>query len=245
MFIVAFVVVQSLSHVWLFATPWTAASQTSLSFSISWTLLKFISVESVMPSNHLFLCYPLLFLPSVFPSIRVLYNESAVCIRWLKYLSFSFSISPSSEYSGLILFRIDWFDLLPVHGTPKSLLQHHISKASVLQCSAFFMVQLSHPYMTIGKTTALPIWTFVSKVMSLLFVCLFVCFLLKDNCFTEYCCFLSNLNMNQPEVYISPLTSEPPSHLPPLEIDTEPLSEFSEPYREFPLAIYFTYGNVM
>jgi len=187
-FIAAFVIVQPLSHVWFFATPWTAASQTSPSFSISWSLLKLISVESVMPSNHLFLWYPLRLLPSVLPSIRVFSNESALCIRWPKYLSFSFSISPPSEYSGLISFRIDWFALLAVHGTLKSLLQHHISKAS------FQLVQLSHPYMTIGKTIALPIWTFVGKVMSLLFFLVY--FLLKDNCFTKFCCFLSSLNMN-------------------------------------------------
>ena len=187
-FIAAFVVVQPLSRVWLFATPWTAANQASLSFSISWSLLKLVSVESVMPSNHLFLWYPLLLLPSDLPSIRVFSNESALCIRWPKYLSFSFIISPSSEYSGLISFRIDWFALLAVHGTLKSLLQHHISKASIQ------LVQLSHPYMTIGKTIALPIRTFVGKVMSLVFFLVY--FLLKDNCFTKFCCFLSNLNMN-------------------------------------------------
>ena len=129
------------------ATPWTAARQASLSFTISRSLLKLMSIESVMPSNHLVLCHPLL-LPSVFPRIRVFSSESAVCIRWPKY--WSFSISPSNEYSGLIPFRIDWFGLLAVQGTLKSLLQHHISKASVLQFSAFFMVQLSHPYMTTG-----------------------------------------------------------------------------------------------
>ena len=125
------------------------------------------SIESVMPSNHLILCHPLLFLPSIFPSIRVFSNESALCIRCPKFWSFSFSISPSNEYSGLISFRMDWFDLLAVQGTLKSLLQHHSSKASVLQCSAFFMVQLSHLYMTSGKTVAWTIWTFVGKVMSL------------------------------------------------------------------------------
>ena len=122
-----------------------------------------------MPSNHLILCCPLLLLPSIFPSIRVFSNELALCIRWPKYWSFSFSISPSSEYSGLISFRIDWFDLLALQGTLKSLLQHHSSKASILQCSAFFIVQLSHPYMIPGKTIALTRWTFVGKVMSLLF----------------------------------------------------------------------------
>ena len=131
-------------------------------------LLRLMSIESVMPSNHLILC-PLLLLPSVFPSIRVFSSESALCITWLKYWSFSFSISPSSEYSGLISFRTDWLDLLAVQGTLRSLLQHHSSKASILWCSAFFMVQLSHPYMTTGKTIALTRWTFVGKVISLLF----------------------------------------------------------------------------
>ena len=162
-------VVQSLHHIQLFVTPWTAAHQASLSFTISWSLLKLMSIESVMPPNHLNLCRPLLLLPSVFPSIRVFSNELALCIRWPKYWSFSFSISPSNEYSGEISFRIDWLDLLAVQGTLKHLLQHHSLKASVLRCSAFFMVQLSHPYMTTGKTLALTIWTFVGKVMSLLF----------------------------------------------------------------------------
>ena len=128
--------VQSLSHVQLFEIPWTAAHQASLSFTIYWSLLKLMSIESVMPSNHLFLCRPLLLPPSIFPSIRVFSNESVLCIRWPKYWSFSLSISPSNEYSGLISFMIDWFDLLAVQGTVKSLLQHHISKASVLWCSA-------------------------------------------------------------------------------------------------------------
>ena len=150
-------------------TPWTAARQASLSFIISQNLLKFMSIESVMPSNHLSLCHPLLLLPSIFPSIRVFSDESALPIRWRKYWSFSFSISPSNEYSGLISFTIDWLDLHVVQGTLKSLLQHHSSRASILWCSASFTVQLSHPYMTTGKTTALIIWTFVSKVMSLLF----------------------------------------------------------------------------
>ena len=132
-------------------TPWTAAQQTSLSFTISWSLLKLMSIESVMPSSHLTLCHPLLLLPSIFPSIRVFSNESALCIRWPKYWNFSFSIRPSSEYSGLISFRMDWLDLLAVQGTLKSLLQHHNSKASVLWCLAFFMVQFSHPYITTGK----------------------------------------------------------------------------------------------
>ena len=150
-----------------FVAPWTAAHQASLSFTISWILLKLMSIESVMPSNYLILCHTLLLLPSIFFSIRVFSNEVALCIRWPKYWSFSFSISPSSEYSGLISFRMDWFDLLAVQETLKSLLQHHNLKASFLQCSAFFMVQLSHPYMTTGKTIVLTIWTFVVKVISL------------------------------------------------------------------------------
>ena len=159
------VVVQSLSPVWLFVTPWTAAHQASLSFTISQSLLRLM----VMPSNHLILCHPLILLPSIFPSIRLFSNESTLPIRWPKYWSFSFIISPFNEYSELISFRIDWFDLLAVQGTPKSLLQHHSSKASILHCSAFFMVQLSHSYMTTGKTIALTIQIFVSKGMSLLF----------------------------------------------------------------------------
>ena len=147
--------VQSLSHISLFATPWTAACQVSLSITNSQSLLKLISIESVMPSNHLILCHPLLFSPSIFPSIRVFSNESVLCIRWPKHCSFSFSISLSIEYSGLISFRMDWLDLLAVQGTLKSLLQHHSSKASICQCSAFFIVQLSHPYMTTSKTIAL------------------------------------------------------------------------------------------
>ena len=134
----------------------------------SWSLLRLTSIELVMPSNHLIHCHPLL-LPSIFPSIRVFSNESALSIRWPKYWSFSFSISPSNEYSGWIYFRIDWLDLLAVQETLKSLLQHHSSKASILQCSAFFTVQISHPYMTTGKTIALTRWTVVGKVMSLLF----------------------------------------------------------------------------
>ena len=157
---------QSLSRVWLFPAPWTAARQASLSFTISQGLLKFTSIELVMLSNHLILCHPLLLLPSIFPRIRVFSNESVLRIWWPKY--WSFRISPSNEYSGLISFSMDWFDLLAVHGTLKRLLQHHSSKASILQCSAFFMVQLSHPYITTGKTIALSIKTFVGKVMSLL-----------------------------------------------------------------------------
>ena len=161
--------VQSFIHVQLFVTSWTAACQASLSFTISWSLLKLMFPESVMPSNHLILCHPLLLLPSILPSIRVFSNELALLISWLNYWRFSFSLSPSNEYSGLISFKIDWFDFLAVQGTLKSLLQHHSSKASILWCSALFMVQLSHPYMTTGKTIALTRWTFVGKVMSLHF----------------------------------------------------------------------------
>ena len=150
-------------------TPRTAAHQASLYVTNSQNLLKLMSIESVMPSHHPILCCPLLLPPSIFPSIRVFSNDSVLQIRWPKYWSFSFSMSLSSEYSGLISFRIDLFDLLAVQGTLKSLLQHHSSKGSVLQRSAFFTVQLSHPYMTTGKTIALTMWTFVGKVMSLLF----------------------------------------------------------------------------
>ena len=160
--------VQPLSHVWLFVTPWIAASQTSLSMTNSWSLLKLTSIESVMPSSHLILCHPLLLLPPIPPSIRVFSNEPTLRMRWPKYWSFSLSIIPSKEHPGLISFRIDWLDLLAVQGTPKSLLQHHSSKASNFQCPAFFTVQLSHPYMTTGKTIALTRQTLVSKVMSLL-----------------------------------------------------------------------------
>ena len=153
----------------LFATPWTAAHQASLSITNSQSLLKLIFIESVMPSNHLILCHPLVLLISMFPSIRVFSSESVLPIMWPKYWSFSFNISPFSEYSGLISFRMDWLDLLAVQGTLKSLLQHHNSKASILWRLAFFVVQLSHLYMTAGKTTALSRWTFVGKVMSLLF----------------------------------------------------------------------------
>ena len=143
--------VQSLSHVWLFATPWIAAHQASLSITNSWSPPKPMSTESVMPSSHLILCHPLLLLPSIFPSIRVFSNESTLCIKWPNYWSFSFNISPSNEHPGLIAFRMDWLDLLAVQGTLKSLLQHHNSKASILWCSAIFIVQLSHPYMTNGN----------------------------------------------------------------------------------------------
>ena len=161
--------VQSLSRVWLFVTPWIAAYQASLSITSSRRLLKPMSIELVMTSSHLILCCPLLLLAPIPPSIRVFSNESTLFIRWTKYWSFSFSISPSNEHPGLISFRMDWLDLLALQGTLKSLLQHHSSKASILQCSAFFTVQLSHPYMTVGKTIALTRRTFVGKVMSLLF----------------------------------------------------------------------------
>ena len=150
------VIVQSLSCVQLFVTPWTVAHQAPLFFTVSWSLLKFLSIELVVPSNHLILCHLLLLLPSTFPRIRVYSSESALCIRWPKYWSLSFTISPSNEYSRLISFRIDWCDLA-VQGTLKSLLQHHNLKASVLRCSAFFMVQLSHAYITNGRTIALSI----------------------------------------------------------------------------------------
>ena len=161
------VAVQSLSRVEHFATPWTAACQASLSFTISQSLLKLMSIELVMLSKHLIFCHPFLFLSSVFPSIRVFSNKSALFIKLSEYQSFSISTCP--EYSQLISFRMDWLDLLPVQGTLKSLLQHHSSKASILWHSAFFMVQLSHPYMTKGKTIDLTIWTFVCEVMSMLF----------------------------------------------------------------------------
>ena len=160
--------VQSLSRVRLFATPWSTALQASLSITNSRSLLKLMSIESVMPSIHLILCCPLLLPPSIFPSIRVFSRKSVLHIRWPKYWSFSFSICPSNEYSGLISFRIDWLDLLAVQGILKSLLQHHSSKASIPWCPAFFIVQLSYPYMTTGKTIALTRRTFVGKVMSLL-----------------------------------------------------------------------------
>ena len=166
-------------HVQLFATPWTAAHHASLSISNSWSLLKLMCIELVMPSN------PLLLLPSIFPSIRVFSKESVLCIRWPKYWSFSFSISPFNEYLGLISFRMHWLDLLAVHGTLKSLLQHHNSKASILQHSTFFIVQLSHPYLTTGKTIALTRGTFVGKVRSLLYnmlLGLIIAFLPKSKC---------------------------------------------------------------
>ena len=160
--------VQSLSRVWFFVIPWIAAHRVSLSITNSQSLLKLMSIELVMPSNHLILCRPLLLLPSIFSRIRVFSKESVHRIRWPNYWSFSFGISPSNEYSGLISFRMEWLDLLAVQGTFKHLLQHHSSKASVLRCSAFFIVQLSHPFMTTGKTIALTRRTFVGKVKSLL-----------------------------------------------------------------------------
>ena len=177
--------VQSLSHVQLFATPWTPARQASLSITNSQSLLKLMSIESVMPSNHLILCRLLLLPPSIFPSIRVFSNESALRFRWPKYWSFSFSISPSNEHPGLISFRMDWLDLLSIQGALKSLLQHHSSKASILWRSAFFMVQLSHLYMTTGKTITLIRRTYVGRVMSLLFNMLsrlVIAFLPRNKC---------------------------------------------------------------
>ena len=163
------VVVQSFSCVQLFAIPWTAAHQASLSFTIFWSLVKLMSIVSVMSSNQLIFYHPLLLLPSILPSTRVFPNDLALCIRWPKHWSLSFSISPSNEYSGWISFRTDWFDLLPVQGALKSLFQYHSSKASLLWHSTFFIVQHLHPYMTSGKTVALIRQTFVGKVMSLLF----------------------------------------------------------------------------
>ena len=177
------VVIQSFSHVGYFATPWTVACQASLSFTNSRSLLKLMSIELVISSSHLILCRPLFLLPLIFPSIRVFSNESVLHIRWPEYWSFSFSISPSNESSGLMSFRRDWLDLLAVQVSLKSLLQHHFSKASILRRSVLFMVQLSHPYMTTGQTVALTIGTFVGKVMSLLFDMLsklFIAFLPKS-----------------------------------------------------------------
>ena len=160
--------VQLISHFWLFEIPWTAARRASLSITDSQSLLTLMSIESVMSSNNLILCFPLLLPLSIFPSIRVFTNESALCIRWPKYWSFSLNISPYNEQSGLISFRTDWLDLLAVQGTLKGLLQHHSSKTSILWCSAFFIVQLSHPHVTTGKSIALSRCTYVGKVMSLL-----------------------------------------------------------------------------
>ena len=164
LFSVQFSSVQSLSHVWIFATPWTAACQASLSITNSRSPLRPMSIESVMPSNHLILSHPLLLLPPIPPSIRVFSNDSTLRVGWIKYWSFNFSISPSNEHPGMISFRMDWLDLLAVQGTLKSLLQHHSSKASIFPCSAFFTVQLSHPYMITGKTIALTRQTFVGNV---------------------------------------------------------------------------------
>ena len=169
-YFIGFSSVQLLSHVWLFfVTLWTAACQASLSITNSRSPPKPMSIESVMPSSHVILCHPLLLLPSIFSSIRVFSDESTLHIRWPKYWSFSFNISPSNEHQGLISFRMDWLNLLAVQGTLKSLLQHHGSKASILRHSDFFIVQLSHPYMTTGKIIALTRWTFIGKVISLLF----------------------------------------------------------------------------
>ena len=172
-------------------TPWTAAHQASLSITNSGNLLKLMSCESVIPSIHLILCHPLLFLPSIFPNIRVFSNKSVLHIRRPMYWRFSFNISPSSEYSGLISFRMDWLDLFAVQGTLKSLFQHHSSKASILWCSAFFIVQLSHLYMPTGKTIVLTRWNFVGKVMSLLFNKLYrlvTTFLLRSKHFLFHGC---------------------------------------------------------
>ena len=185
-------VVQLLSHVRLFVTPWTTAFQASLSITNSQSLLKFMSTESVMPSNHLILRCPLLFLPSIFPSISIFSIESALRFRWPEYWSFTFSISPSNEYSGLISIRTDWFYLLAVRGTLKSLLQHHSSKASILWPSPCFMVQLSHPSMSTGKTMALTRQTFVDKIMSLLFNMLFRLVIGEGNGNPLQCSFLEN-----------------------------------------------------
>ena len=163
--------VQSLSRVRFFETPWTAACQAFLSITNSRSSPKLMSIESMMPSSHLILCHPLLLLPSIPPNIRVFSSESTLHMRWPKYWSFSFSISPSKEHPGLMSFRMDWLDLLAVQGTLKNLLQHHSSKASILRRSAFFTIQISHPYMTTGKTIALTRWTFVDKVMLCFSIC--------------------------------------------------------------------------
>ena len=185
--------VQLLSRVRPVATPWISARQASLSITNTWSSLKLTFIESVMPSSHLILCHPLLLLPLIPPSIRVFFNESTLRMRQPKYWSFSFSIVPSKEHPGLISFRMDWLDLLAVQGTLKSLLQYHSSKASILRCSAFFTVQLSHPYMTTGKTIALTRWTFVGKVMSLLINMLsrlVITFLPRSKClFLFFCLF--------------------------------------------------------
>ena len=189
-------------------TPWTAARQASLSITNSQSLLKFMSFESVMPSNHLILCHPLLLSPSIFPSIRVFSKESVLHIKWPKYWSFSFNISPSNEHPGLISFRMDWLDLLAVQGTLNSLLQHHSPKASILRCSAFFIVQLSHPYMTTGKSSALTRQTFVGKVMSLLFNMLsrfFITFLPRSRVFLFHVTICSDLGAPKNSLPLFPL----------------------------------------
>ena len=194
--------VQSLSHVRLFVTPWTAARQASLSITNSWSLHKLMSIELVMPTNHLILSRPLLLLPSIFPSIRVFSNELVLHTTWPKYWTFSFSISPSNEYSGPISFGMDWLDLFAVQGTLKCPLQHHSSKASILPCSAFFIIQLSHPYMTTGKTIALTKRTFVGKVMSLLFNMLsrlVIAFLPRSKCLLISCCSHGKLDSYSPK----------------------------------------------
>ena len=182
---------QQFSRVQFFVTPWTAASKASLSIINSRSSLKLMSIESVTPSNHIILCHPLLLLPSIFPIIRVFSNESALRIRWPKYWSFSFSISPSNEHPGLISCRMDWLDLLAVQGALKSLLQHHSSKASILQCSSFFAVQMSHQCMTTGKVVALTRGTFAGRVMSLLFnilSTLVTTLLPRSKCLLMCCC---------------------------------------------------------
>ena len=188
------------SGVRLLATPWTAVHQDSLSITNSQSPPRPMSSESVMPSSHLILCRPLLLLPSIFTSIKVFSKESTVCMRWPKYWSFSFSISPSNEHPGLISFRMDWLDCLAVQGTLKSLLQHHSSKASILMCSAFFIVQLSHAYMTTGKTIALTRQTFVGKIMSLLFHLLsrlIIAFLPRCKHLLIYCLKKTNKSMKK------------------------------------------------
>ena len=195
--------VQSLSRVQLFVTPWTAALQASLFITNLWGLLKLMSIVLVIPSNHLILCRPHLLPPSVFPSIRVFSNESALHIRWPKYWSFSFSISSSNKYSGLISFRTDYFDLLAVQGTLKTFLQHHGSKPSILWCSASFRVQLSHPYKATGKTIALTIWMFVGKVTFLL-LNIMSRFVILDKCiFCLQCNTLSSFSIKSKHLLIS------------------------------------------
>ena len=194
--------VQSHSPVRLFGTPWTSARHDSLSITNTWSLLKLMSIESVMSSNRLILCHPLLLLPSIFPSNRVFSNESVLHIRWPKYWSFSFNISPSNEYSGLISFRMDWLDLLAVQGTLKCLLQYHGSKALIHRHSTFFIIQLSHPYATIGKTIALDRWTFIGKIMLRLFnmlSSLVITFLPRSKCLNfmaavTICCYFGAQN---------------------------------------------------